>query len=113
MTEDIINHVDVEEEGSMQTNHLQSEIDGLCSKSVEAGKRDHMQCLIEQVQAYGGEINKVKLKEYSPGNNGMIATEDIKEGDLIAYIPRELMLTDTHQGLESKTMQYIKEHFLV
>ena len=61
------------------TNPLLNEIEGegLCAKSEFAGQRDHLQCLIEQVLSYGGKINKVEIKEYAPGINGMIATEDI------------------------------------
>ena len=35
--------------------------------------RDHLQCLKDQVIQAGGEINKIDVHEYSPGNNGMVA----------------------------------------
>ena len=52
-----------------------------------------------QIIEHGGEINKVDVKEFEPGNNEMIATEDITQGDLIAFIPDDMLLTIT----EAKT----------
>ena len=41
----------------------------------------------------GGKLNNVTVKEIGPGNNGVFATEDIKSGDLVMYIPREMIIT--------------------
>ena len=41
----------------------------------------------------GGELNKVMIHEFEPGNNEYVATDDITEGELIGYIPREMFLT--------------------
>lgn len=65
--------------------------------------------MIEQILAYGGEINKVELREYAPGVNGMVATEDIYKGDLVAYIPREFFITHI-EAEESATVKYLDEH---
>ena len=43
--------------------------------------------------SFGGEINKLKLYEFWPGNNGLVATENIAKGELLVYIPREMLIT--------------------
>ena len=40
-----------------------------------------------------GQINKVEMYEFEPGNNGMIATEDIDIGDLICYVPDDFFIS--------------------
>ena len=92
------------------TNPLLNEIEGegLCAKSELAGQRDHLQCMIEQILSYGGHINKVEMKEYAPGINGMIATEDIYKGDNIVYIPRTFLITPL-EAEASETFKYLYE----
>ena len=36
------------------------------------------------------------MHEIEPGNNEMRAAGDIKEGDLVAFIPSEMLLTVKH-----------------
>ena len=36
------------------------------------------------------------MKEYAPGNNGMIATEDIEVYEIIGFFPEEMFLTIEH-----------------
>ena len=38
-------------------------------------------------------MNKIEVKEFGFRNYGMLASEDIKEGELLAFIPREMILT--------------------
>ena len=48
------------------------------------------------------------MKEFGPGNNGIFATQDIKEGDLIMYIPREMIIT-LDEAQHSKTFEKLAE----
>ena len=41
----------------------------------------------------GGELNKAWPQEFSPGYKGMVASEDIADGELIAFIPRSMIMT--------------------
>ena len=41
----------------------------------------------------GAKINKVKLVYLSEANRGVIATEDIMEGDILLYIPYHMVKT--------------------
>ena len=41
----------------------------------------------------GGQLNKITVKEVGPGNSGVFATQDIKEGETVMFIPREMMIT--------------------
>ena len=43
--------------------------------------------LLEELLEAGGELNKLKVHEFSPGNNGLVATEDIKAGEIACFIP--------------------------
>ena len=46
-----------------------------------------MQCLRDSVLKYGGVINGTKVHEFEPGNNGMIATQDIENGRVVYIVP--------------------------
>ena len=48
--------------------------------------------LYAKLSELGGELNKVKLNEFDEGNREMIASENISTGDLIAFIPEEMIL---------------------
>ena len=48
--------------------------------------------LYAKLSELGGELNKVKLNEVDEGNREMIASENISTGDLIAFIPEEMIL---------------------
>ena len=54
-------------------------------------------------------MNKVKVNEVEPGNNEMIATEDITTGDLIAFIPDEMILTFTAAHTNSEASNHFAE----
>ena len=41
----------------------------------------------------GGQFNKVTMQEIVPGNNTMLATEDIAYGEVIAHIPYAMHVT--------------------
>ena len=56
----------------------------------------------------GGELNKVKLNEFDVGNREMIASENISAGDLIAYIPEEMIL-NFETAHSSKAVTQLKE----
>ena len=49
--------------------------------------------LENQIKEIGGQLNKVTVKEVGPGNSGVFATGDIKEGDIVMFIPREMIIT--------------------
>lgn len=52
-----------------------------------------MHALENQILGVGGQLNKISVKEVGPGSNGVFATENIKEGETIMFIPREMMIT--------------------
>ena len=54
-------------------------------------------------------MNKVKINEIEPDNREMIATEDITTGDLIAFIPDEMLLTFVDAHSKSQTSQEFAE----
>ena len=55
--------------------------------------RDSVTALENQILGAGGQLNKISVKEVGPGSNGVFTTEDIKEGETVMFIPREMMLT--------------------
>ena len=57
------------------------------------GEIDHLQGLQDWVLESGGEINKIKMYEFEPGNNGIISSEDIKKDELIIFIPHDVLIT--------------------
>ena len=65
--------------------------------------------LYKWLHELGGELNKVKVSEFEPGNNEMIATENISQGDLIAYIPDAMIMTNSEAKSNSKGFTAIKE----
>ena len=40
----------------------------------------------------GGEINKIKIHEFEPGNNGVVSTEEIKQGEIVIYVPHSVLI---------------------
>ena len=38
-------------------------------------------------------MNKIEVKEFGASNNGIVATEDMKAGDILMFIPREIIIT--------------------
>ena len=64
---------------------------------------------MKQLTELGGELNKVKLNEVEPGNNEMIATEDIATGDLIAFIPDQMVLTFADAKIQSTASNLFEE----
>ena len=61
-----------------------------------------------KLSEFGGELNKVKLNEFDVGNREMIASENISAGDLIAYIPEEMIL-NFETAHSSKAVTQLKE----
>ena len=61
-----------------------------------------------KLSEFGGELNKVKLNEFDVGNREMIASENISVGDLIAYIPEEMIL-NFETAHSSKAVTQLKE----
>ena len=53
-------------------------------------------------------MNKVKIHEFEPGNNGIVATEDIKADELICFIPEELFVT-VRMGHDTPIVKYLFE----
>ena len=53
----------------------------------------HLLNMREKLVESGGELNKVWPHEFRPGYRGMVATDDIAEGELIAFVPRWEILT--------------------
>ena len=67
----------------------------------------------EQLVSLGGELNKIMISEFLPGNNEYVATEDIKKGDMVGYIPREMFLTFDEAKKMSTNTQYLRERNLL
>ena len=73
---------------------------------------DHYQSMLEWLWREGGELNKMELREISPGNKGMFATENIKEGETILYVPRPMLMT--YEDIrEAPTAKYLRENKLI
>ena len=53
------------------------------------------------------------MYEIAPGNNEMRASEDIKEGDLLAFIPESMLLTVAHAKANSPNVQILREKDLL
>ena len=53
----------------------------------------HLLMMSKWLEELGGELNKAWMHEFSPTNKGMVATDNIKEGELIAFIPRSMLVT--------------------
>ena len=53
------------------------------------------------------------MYEIAPGNNEMRASEDIKEGDLLAFIPETMLLTVAHAKENSPNVQILREKDLL
>ena len=39
-------------------------------------------------------MNNVEVREIEPGNNGLVATSDIKTGDVVMFIPFEFTVNE-------------------
>ena len=70
-----------------ETQEVVSEVSESFQKSLVDFDR-----LYAKLNELGGELNKVKLNEVDEGNREMIASENISTGDLIAFIPEEMIL---------------------
>ena len=57
-------------------------------------KEHHLLNMLQWMSSLGGELNKIEMREFQLGNIGMMASEDITRGDLIAYIPKEMLMTE-------------------
>ena len=53
------------------------------------------------------------ISEFLPGNNEYVATEDIKKGDMVGYIPREMFLTFDEAKKMSTNAQYLRQRNLL
>lgn len=61
------------------------------SQTTSSSMENYFIPLHKELLAQEGELNKVWVREFSPGVSGMVATEDIAKGELIAYIPRTMI----------------------
>ena len=64
--------------------------------------------LLVKLNELGGELHKVKLSEVDAGNREMVASENISAGDLIAYIPDDMIL-EFSEAHNSKAVTQLKE----
>ena len=55
-------------------------------------------------------MNKVIIHEFEPGNNELVASEDIKQGDVIGYIPEEMFLTFDHAKRHSTNADQLRKN---
>ena len=75
----------------------------------ESNTDENIQNLYKWLNELGGKLNKVKVNEFEPGKNGMIATDDIAQGDLIAFIPDDMLLTVSEAKSKSEAYKIILE----
>ena len=66
----------------------------------------------EQVLQNGGKIINIDYQVIEPGYKGMVATEDIAQGDIIVFVPQSLLITRDVVS-ESKTFQSLKDQNVV
>ena len=48
------------------------------------------------------------MKEFEPGNNGMVATESIAIGDLIVFVPSEYFITYQYAKEQSHILKLLQ-----
>ena len=60
----------------------------------------------QQIEEVGGQLNNVIVHEFNPGNNGLVAANDIKAGDVVMFIPEELLISD-ETTLDSPSVKYL------
>ena len=79
---------------SVQTNFDESFYGGynMCPFTPTVAQKDIL-ALEHQIKDLGGELNGVASKQFGPSNNGIVATEDAKSGDVLMFIPREIIIT--------------------
>ena len=73
---------------------------------------DKWDMLKAQFLSEGGRLQKLDIHEFSPGNRGLMATEDIKEDDYLMFIPEHYLLkrdlakhSETYQSLMDKKLK--------
>ena len=76
-----------------ESNLLHSEVWRQSQCEDKSSKRNVYWCLAEQIIKHGGEINKLEMREIWPGNNGLVAKEDIKMGEVLMYIPPQMLIS--------------------
>ena len=66
----------------------------------------------------GGVMQKLDIHEFSPNNRGLMAVEDIEDGDLLMFIPDHYLLKEDLarqnkivQTLEEKDIETIMQLF--
>ena len=64
----------------------------MCPFTPTVAQKDIL-ALEHQIKDLGGELNGVASKQFGPSNNGIVATEDAKSGDVLMFIPREIIIT--------------------
>ena len=55
-------------------------------------------------------MNKVIIHEFAPGNNELVASENIKRGEIVGYIPEEMFLTSNHALSHSKNTEILRQN---
>ena len=53
-------------------------------------------------------MNKIEVKEFGFRNYGMLASEDIAEGEMLAYIPRNMIMANFEE--KSGTYALLKKN---
>ena len=53
-------------------------------------------------------MNNVAVHEINPGNNGLVATKNIKAGDVVMFIPDEVMMNEKKAD-NSPSVKYFLE----
>ena len=54
----------------------------------------HINNLLKELERTGGYINKLEVVEIHAGNNDFIATEDIKKGDTVLFVPEDMLMSE-------------------
>lgn len=78
-----------------------------CAIAVAAGTQENFDELISEVRGHskGYFDDRQEIKTFGPGYRGIVATQSIFEGDLLATIPSSLILRENeHCGLIQRVM---------
>ena len=53
-------------------------------------------------------MNNIAVHEINPGNNGIVATKNIKAGEVVLFIPDEFTMNEKMTG-NTPSVKYLKE----
>ena len=61
----------------------------------------------------GGVLGNIYLHELEPGNNEVVASDTIRDGELVAFFPEEMFLTTKEAYAKSPNVQILKQNNII